>query len=369
MGGIKPTRKRVSRILNTEKRPIPAASAGLQVLAMDTTPPLRQLQQTFGVLFDGFSLSMMGYGFTFFQTYVYFSKYPADHWGLKSFVTAIFALDTASSALLSKALYFYMVSSLPYLGGLTQIHVDLTTHVLLSTITVFGAYLFFSARIWKLSSKIWVTGITFFSSLAAFSLGIALAVMMFNDPAFSKFGSLPFKLALSFACTFTGLASLSIFIGLNQYSRKSAHLRSVVSPEWFDSVSVSLLARGLLAVLIQLGCLVTFLALPHKIYWTPLYFVGAKVIINGPLYMLNSRDRVHGKGINEEDPFQCSATFLSTTGIFEAAPNSSNVVTISSTVEFDCDANTDLAKPGYGSDHGHAARRSFEDGQKRAEAF
>ncbi|KAF7363150.1 hypothetical protein MVEN_00667500 [Mycena venus] len=333
---------------------------------MDTTPPLYQLRQTFWGAFRWVC-----------EAYVYFSKYDADHWALKSFVAGIFALDTASSALLSKALYFYMVSSLPYLGGLTKIHPNLTTHVLLSTITVFGAHLFGSVRIWQLSRKVWATGISIFISTAAFGTCISPKSRQ-TDPIDFEHWVL---LALCFACACTGLASLSMFVGLNQYSRKSAH--PVLSPEWFDSVSASLFARGLLSVLIQLGCLVTFLPLPHQIYWTPLYFVGAKVIINAPLYMLNLRDRVHGKGVNEEDTVLRSATsagFTSTTGtatlsdMFKPAPHSSSKgVAISRTVEFNREADADLAKPGFGSigsDHGHHdATRVFEDRQKGAEAF
>jgi hypothetical protein len=73
------------------------------------------------------------------------------------------------------------------------------------------------------------------------------------------------------------------------------------------------------------------------------------------------------------DPVQRSTNgtgLLSITDvIFRAQRNSSKLVTISRTVEFDRDADVDLAKPIYGLDPSHAMRRSFEDGQKHAEAF
>ncbi|KAJ7699594.1 hypothetical protein B0H17DRAFT_1129205 [Mycena rosella] len=312
---------------------------------MDTTPPLRQLQQTFGVLFDGCVPVVMG------SPFFVWIPYPADHWGLKSFPSVcIIPLPPAKVLILRKTQFR------------KHDHCVRGLHVRIIETLAHGPMILTIRKI-RLRSD----------------LEIYLMVCTPSPPSTYPINIEHWvSLALSLACTFTGIASLSMFIGFNQYSRKSAHLRPVVSPEWFDSVSVSLLARGLLAVLIQLGCLATFLALPHKIYWTPLYFVGAKVIINGPLYMLNLRDRVHGKGINEEDSVQRSVTgpgFLSTTStntlsnMFKAAPYSSNVVNISRTVEFDPDATVDLAKTGYGSDHGHAARRSFEDGQKRAEAF
>ncbi|KAJ7775797.1 hypothetical protein B0H14DRAFT_3508417 [Mycena olivaceomarginata] len=84
-------------------------------------PSPAQLQETFGVLFTGYGLSVIAYGFTFFQTYLHFSNAANTSVGVKTLVFTLFALDTISAVFLSDATYFYFVTSLPYLGGLVHI--------------------------------------------------------------------------------------------------------------------------------------------------------------------------------------------------------------------------------------------------------
>ncbi|KAH9480453.1 hypothetical protein JR316_0007053 [Psilocybe cubensis] len=65
------------------------------VIVLSTT----ELEGTFGVLFIGYILTMVAYGFTFFQTYTYYSRFPLDHRGLKAMVLGC-DLITASGVLL-----------------------------------------------------------------------------------------------------------------------------------------------------------------------------------------------------------------------------------------------------------------------------
>ncbi|KAJ7132229.1 hypothetical protein C8R44DRAFT_773413 [Mycena epipterygia] len=307
--------------------------------AIPGVPSPVQLQQTFGVIFTGTILSMIGYGFTFFQSYVYFSQYPADHWSLRSFVATIFALDTVATALLSESTYVYMVGSLPYFGGLVQIKSNFNINLLFSVMVVFATHLFFALRIWKLSRNGFVTGLTVLLSIVAFGFGIAMVTMIFDDPLFANLALVGKRVVISLACTFTILASLLIFIGLTGYSRKFSTLK----PLSFDNISLYLLPRGLAGTLIQLGCLLTFVSLPHRIYWIPLYLVGTKVSVNALLTMLNSRESHNGKGLNEEDTLNGSrprvgastiGTGTTVSQMFHSGPRSEGIE-ISRNVEHD----------------------------------
>ncbi|KAJ6562160.1 hypothetical protein B0H19DRAFT_1375337 [Mycena capillaripes] len=284
---------------------------------MDGVLSLGEIQQTFGVLFDGFVLSMIGYGFTFFQTYMYFGEYPSDHWMQKSFVAILFSLDTASAALVSR--------------------------------------------------NIWVAGIAIFLAVAGFALGIAMVVMTFKQPVFAHLAATSLRVVFSLACTMVVLASLSIFIGFIHFSRKPSSSRPSSALEWFDNISQYVLARGLLVVIVQLGCLVTFVALPHEMYWIPVYSVATKTTINALLYMLNSRQAHRGKGVNEEGSvagFRPRAGLNSSNAarlpmVFKSVPEDfSTTIEITRTVEFDrkitagddFDKSLDSSDPTYRND-------------------
>ncbi|KAJ7173630.1 hypothetical protein C8R46DRAFT_1083426 [Mycena filopes] len=321
-------------------------------------------KQTFGVLFIGFTLSMAGYGFTFFQTYVYFSGYPADHWGLKLFVSMIFALDTVTSALVSKTAHTYLVLSLPYIDGLVELQRTFNAQFLLSTLAMFGVQLFFSLRIWKLSQNIWAAGLSAIISVAVFCLSLAMVASMFNTPLFAHLASI--RALIAFALAFTMLASLVEFIALVQYSKRSPE-RTL-----FDEIYLYLFPRGLVGTAIWFGCLLLFVTRSHKVYWIPMYLTAVKVSINAMLSMLNSRTSFRGKGLNEEDPSQSTPTnqnqsfnthhrITTLSNMFNHAATESQTIHISRTVEHGqmTDDATSKRTRGYSLDEDSDPRAPF----------
>ncbi|KAJ7173636.1 hypothetical protein C8R46DRAFT_118735 [Mycena filopes] len=315
------------------------------------------VQQTFGVLFIGFTLSMAGYGFTFFQTYVYFSGYPADHWGLKLFVSIIFALDTVTSALVSKTAHTYLILSLPYIDGLVELERTFNAQFLLSTIAMLGVQLFRSLRIWKLSQSIWAAGFSAIISVAAFCLSLAMIVSMFNTPLFTHLASIRALIAVALAST--TLASLVEFIALVQYSNHSPGRTRL------DAIYLHLFPRGLVATTIWFGCLLLFATRSDKIYWIPMYLTAAKLSINAMLSMLNLRKSFRGRGLNEEDPPRSARTGQSqssnTLGVTTLSnmfnhTTGSDIIHISRTVGHDQVVDDATAKMVYSSDEDPTSR-------------
>ncbi|KAF8158351.1 hypothetical protein B0H34DRAFT_451387 [Crassisporium funariophilum] len=60
---------------------------------------VKELEETFGVLFVGYVLAMVAYGFTFFQTYVYYSRYPLDRWAIKTTVGCLWYVPMSKASL------------------------------------------------------------------------------------------------------------------------------------------------------------------------------------------------------------------------------------------------------------------------------
>ncbi|KAL0960682.1 hypothetical protein HGRIS_005710 [Hohenbuehelia grisea] len=131
-------------------------------------PDSQELERTFGVYFIGYVAAMVGYGFTFFQTYVYYSRYPKDHWGVKATVATICLVDTAASALMSQALYYYLVNLFPYITGLVEFTQTFNAEIGLAVFGNWVVQMFYAYRIWTLSKNVILGLVLAFIATAAF---------------------------------------------------------------------------------------------------------------------------------------------------------------------------------------------------------
>jgi len=271
---------------------------------MDDSPvnlTLQELEDSLGVLFIGFIGSMMAYGFTFFQSHVYFSRYPMDHWGIKATVATLCLLDTANSALLSHALYQYIVFLFPLTIGLVNATSTYRAEFGLSVLAVFITQIFYAYRLWHASKCVPVAAITAVISTAALAMGLAITAKISIDPAFASLGFSQTKTIMALSQGFTFLSALLTFIALCVYLRPSYHPSIKPLEGWYDTLVAYSISRGSLATAVQLCFFVSFVTAPTKALWMPFHLLASKFFINSLLTMLNSRDVHEGEGLYEED--------------------------------------------------------------------
>jgi hypothetical protein len=262
---------------------------------------LEELERTFGVLFVGYILAMVGYGFTFFQTYVYYSRFPNDHWGVKSMVAVVCALDTITSALASQALYFYLIDLFP----LTTLLVDATKTLCaengLAVLVVYIVQIFYAFRVWTITKNEALTGAIVTVSTASLNLGIVMTVQMFNNRAFAHLAVTPVKAVVSTAQALTFASGLLTFAALCVSLEPSRNPGVKPMEDWFDKLVAYTFSRGAAATLVQFGYFISFITTPSQQIWIPFHLLASKFFVNSLLTMLNCREVFRGHGVNEEE--------------------------------------------------------------------
>jgi len=91
------------------------------------------------------------------------------------------------------------------------------------------------------------------------------------------------------------VAALSIFL------RPERNPRMRIPEGWFDKFVTFFINRGVCFTIVQLAYMCVFVGMPSKQIWIPFHLVVSKLYVNTLLAMLNSRDVLHGRGVNEEE--------------------------------------------------------------------
>ncbi|KAJ7103761.1 hypothetical protein C8R44DRAFT_887279 [Mycena epipterygia] len=258
---------------------------------------LDYLEGSLGVFYIGYVLAAVGYGFTFFQSYFYYTRYPNDSWLVQAAVISLCALDTAMSALSSHTLYYYLVTLFALPVGPEEATTSFCVEILLSSFVVCIVQSFYAVRIWQVSQSAILAAAIIVVSAAGAALGIATTVVMLGNPSFVNFSQYYMEVVISLGQGFRLLSALMVTGGVLVYG-----VRPVNSGKFsmWDPI-ISFLTSGMAGAIAQFICFVTFLAMPKKYLWIAFHFLSSRVFINGLLLMLNSRTISRGRGIYEEE--------------------------------------------------------------------
>ncbi|KAG2140264.1 uncharacterized protein EDB93DRAFT_1330174 [Suillus bovinus] len=259
------------------------------------------------VLFVGFAFATFVYGLTFFQTYIYFSRYSNDHTWTKLLVGALFVLDTTSNCLVSDRLYHYMVKMFDVATEVLYATPAFCIQYLLSVILTMIAQLFFASRLYtvcggptSITSKSVSTAVLF-CAFIAFVFGLTSVGQFFQQRQLSTFASPSMAIIAGISQCFAAVANIIILIAMC-WSLRPARYPDMLQPQGvFENLAVLFVCRGLGLVIIQLMYLGTFVASPGKPYWIAVQMVAPRVYTNTVLGLLNTREVKHGVGLNEEE--------------------------------------------------------------------
>ncbi|KAJ7149048.1 hypothetical protein C8R43DRAFT_1007916 [Mycena crocata] len=253
---------------------------------------LGSLEDSLGVFYIGYTLAAVGYGFTFFQSYFYYTRYPKDHWLDQATVISLCILDTAMSALSSHTLYHYFVDlfALPVLPD--EATTSFCVEILLSGFAVCIVQSYYAIRIWRASQSPVLAGAIILVSVAAAALGIATTVVMLKNTLFANFAERYMKTIISTGQGLRLLSAIMTSAGLLVYGAMPAGdgEQSLWNP------FTSFMTSGIAGALVQLICFIMFLATPKRYLWIVFHFASSRIFINGLLLMLNSRAVSRGRG-------------------------------------------------------------------------
>ncbi|KZT73963.1 hypothetical protein DAEQUDRAFT_761901 [Daedalea quercina L-15889] len=270
--------------------------------------PVHELNATFGVLLIGFIFAVTLYGLTFFQTYIYYSRFPSDARLAKWTIALLWAVDTATTTLLSHTLYYYLITS--FMAPFDELDVT-KTFVSENALAAFGIFLvqvFYAHRVYTLNGKNPVIpGSIAVIAVVNLVLGIVSAAKISQQPLFYNFVDHTIKessrtgLLTGLQYGLSTLTDLLIIGSLFVYLQPSRFPSMKAVEGWYEYIAVFFINRGTCFTLLQLASLILFVAIPKQQVWILFHFVTSKTYINSLLLMLNFRNVHHGRGIEEEE--------------------------------------------------------------------
>ncbi|KAI6144535.1 hypothetical protein BKA82DRAFT_1004481 [Pisolithus tinctorius] len=248
-------------------------------------------------LIGGF-VSVMLYGITTLQTYVYYMHYSEDASATKFLVAVIWVLDSLYASFMCRMLYYYLVTNYGIPTSLEYLVWSLPASLLVDVLVVFVVQCFFAHKIYHLCRpqvKWLVTAPILISVLAHFGFGMGMAVFMFVNTEASAAEQIRFSVLIPYgalAIVPEGLITASLCILLYDSSSRSMFPRT---KQLLNTLIIYAVNRCLLTLLVAIGEL-TASVYQQNTWATVLDFIIGKLYANSLLASLNTRQFLRNQG-------------------------------------------------------------------------
>ncbi|KAI0763620.1 hypothetical protein BD413DRAFT_206954 [Trametes elegans] len=286
--------------------------------------PSSELTKTFGVLLIGFIFTVTLYGLTFFQTYIYYTRFPTDPKVIKYMVGVLWALDTAVTSLVSHTIYRYLITNfiVPF-----QLLTTTSTFIAAEALSVLLALVvqcYFTFRVWTISGRrSIVPTATVVVAVASFAIDLASVVKMTDQSLFAQVVTRVVKVTRGIGSGLSAATDVIIVLSMFWYLRPSRNPGMALPRDLYEKVVVYGVNRGTFFTVFQITALVTLVTMPSQQVWILFHWVGSKVYINSILSMLNFRNTHHGRGVPEEASMNRHARGRGLSGTFTSRSGAS----------------------------------------------
>ncbi|KAG1762770.1 hypothetical protein EDD22DRAFT_890016 [Suillus occidentalis] len=252
----------------------------------DPSPSSPAESENLAVIFLGFTFATFLYGLSFFQVYLYFSRFSRDYIGIKVLVVTLFFLETSTTGLVSQLLYHYLITIIDVRMDVLYATLPFCIQVLLSVILTIIVQVFFAARLYtvcggptSITSR-FVSVVVLLCAFTAFVFGSILVGQIFHQRQLSAFAVPTMMVIAGISQGFASVANIIIFIAMCWSLRPSRYPDMVRPVGVFENLTVVFVGRALGLVIIQLAYFCTFVALPGKPYWVAVQMVAPKIYAN-----------------------------------------------------------------------------------------
>ncbi|TCD61641.1 hypothetical protein EIP91_008129 [Steccherinum ochraceum] len=265
----------------------PGAGAGLPAgtpgaPAVDTT-----LLALLGPLLVGGLMSMVLYGITCAQTFVFYQKSLADRWPLKLTVFVLWFIDTFDVFLNGHILYYYLVVN--FLNPLAL-----------------------TVPVWSILLHVTVTAVS--NCISVYHTSLANEREKLDSVYIHQLATSIVITAKAFGRTFIGLQALSSLFYTDFAAVLAADLTVALSLTYFLHISRTGLKKteslinvlilytintGLLTALDSSAGLVLFVVMPNNLVYVAFYLQLSKLYVNAYLATLNARETLRDRSVNE----------------------------------------------------------------------
>lgn len=273
----------------------------------DPSPSSPAESENLAVIFLGFTFATFLYGLSFFQMYLYFSRYSKDYTGTKVLVVTLFILETTTTGLISHLVYHYLITMIDVRMEVLYATPPFCIQVLLSVILTLIVQLFFAARLYtvcggptSITSRS-VSVVVLFCAFIACVFGLTSVGQIFHQRQLSAFAVPTMAVIAGISQGFASVANIIIFIAMCWSLRPSRYPDMVRPVGVFENLTVVFVGRALGLVIIQLAYFCTLVTSPGKPYWIAVQMVAPKIYANIVFGLLNTREVKRGIGLHEEE--------------------------------------------------------------------
>jgi len=255
-------------------------------LSMSSLSQQLKLDNTLGAAFIGNIVAAVLYGITCLQTFVYYKKGKGDQAWFKAIIYFLWFLDTFHLALITHALYFYLITSyanpltllFPTWSILSQVYVTCVSDLIVRVI--------YARRVWMISRNVFIALLVVVTSTVALSAGIAFASLAFKGKTFASLTHISYLM-------YTALGSAVVADIIIASALCTSLARSRTGFKKTDSMVTVLMLYAInssvLTTVCSAACFVTYTIWPEQFTFIGIYFCLSKLIFNSLLAMLNGR--------------------------------------------------------------------------------
>jgi len=251
-------------------------------------------------------------------------------------------LATAHLALVTHALYFYLISN--YSNPLVLLFPtwSIISQVFVTCVSDLVVRIIYSRRVWKISHNPYIIGLIAITSASAFGGGFAFAIEAFIHKTFANFSHISYLLyiALGSAVAADILIASSLCLSLSRSRTGFKRTDSIVTILILYAVNSSVLTT-----LCSAACLITYTVWPKQFTFIGIYVCLSNLFLNSLLAMLNGRQSLKRRfnGLSKGSPLYFSGasskpaefvhSFTSKETYPMESPTSAMVISVSTEVE------------------------------------
>ncbi|KAI6127006.1 hypothetical protein F5141DRAFT_1084914 [Pisolithus sp. B1] len=249
--------------------------------------PILSVNPILGPIIVGTVLSGVLYGSAIVQVYLYYQRFPADDWKIKSLVAFEISIQTIHLAFVIAGMWAMVIKDYAHPQQLTVFPTPTVIAIILCSPIAVAVQGYFVLRVYRLSEQplLLIIGGVLVISKCALHLVFSIAAYIVRDaaPLVRNWGwSITGFLVLSIACDTLIATALNHHLRL----RKTGFNRT---SRIIDLIIVYTLATGLINSTTELAEAICFWTMDDNYVWLGLYVVESGLYTNSLLAALNSR--------------------------------------------------------------------------------
>ncbi|KAN0135333.1 hypothetical protein V8E53_006898 [Lactarius tabidus] len=251
------------------------------------------IRNTFGASFIGFIVSVVLFGLTLGQTWIYYWHYwTKDTKSLKFFVAFVTVLDIAFTILTAYVLYWYLVLNFDNVEAAEETVWFTTFQSVIGAIGCTAVQFFYARRIYLVCQNIIIPMVIVFICICSFASGIYTNVTLLSTQTQSRYNSLLINVYVGMGCTILVDALITSLMCWALHRKKTG----VAST---DSMIMTLMAytmnAGLLSTALGVAMTISFILAPDSMITQGIFWIVSKCYVNSMLAMLNSRNYIRNR--------------------------------------------------------------------------